>query len=244
MTVSTAAMLLASAVLTTGAAVGVGSQIDFNGERPVSARAAATSSASAGQPQGKSSSPAAASAAKGPAAGRAAGASTTPTPRPTSTSSTGARTRSPRDPSELEAGATPGPSDRDYRLPGLPGERSSAPVTLPSQEDHARDALVGSFPRRVLPVAPASRVLSSSVSPTDGKMQVALVGQLDRHTKAASVLRFYRQVLTAGGFAEQPTSAVGGAEAAAFRRNDDSVVVTVGPGETYSVFATLTGRRA
>lgn len=135
----------------------------------------------------------------------------------------------------------------EYRLPGLgrPATDPSGPAYEPPEKPAAaRGRLVAGYPARLLPRAPRSTVVSSSVAPTTGRVQVALVGH--RSTSPSSVLLFYRATLGRSGFREVPTQAVGGADAAAFRRGDERVVVTIdpAPARTYSVYATLVAGEA
>lgn len=137
-----------------------------------------------------------------------------------------------------EAGPAPA-----YRLPGL-GRTPAPTYAPPARAAAARGRLVPGYPARVLPRAPRSAVVSSSVAPTAGRVQVALVAR--RSLGPSSVLLFYRTALARSGFREVSTEAVGGADAAAFRRGADRVVVTVDPrpARTYSVYATLVADEA
>jgi hypothetical protein len=139
----------------------------------------------------------------------------------------------------------PGPAT-GYRLPA-PGPASTTrgpAYVLPAAAASARGRLVAGYPARLLPVAPRSEVVSSSVAPTADRAQVALVAR--RSLGPAAVLRSYRTQLGRAGFREVTVEAVGGADAAAFRRGADRVVVTVdpGPARTYSVYATLVAGEA
>ena len=132
----------------------------------------------------------------------------------------------------------------------LPGVTSKPTVTpLPSWDGlspeavAARGRLVPGYPDALLPAAPRAKILTSSLSPSAGQVQLALVAR--RGQGPAAVLRFYRARLARAGFDEQAVAAVGGASAAAFIRGDNRVVVTVDPGSarTYSVQATfVTGK--
>jgi hypothetical protein len=129
-------------------------------------------------------------------------------------------------------------------LPGLERGTEDSPIfrTAPARTAQASGRLVAGYPAAVLGPAPRSRVVSSSVSPSGNRVQLALVAH--RSGNPDAVLRYYRIRLGDRGFVEVPTSAVGGATAAAFQRDDGSVVVTSGgrPG-SYSVFATVLVRR-
>jgi hypothetical protein len=132
-------------------------------------------------------------------------------------------------------------------LPGLTSGSEKKPPTAydpPSAASSARGRLVADYPARLLPVAPRSVVVTSSVAPTSRSAQVALVAR--RSTSPVSVLRFYRSALGGAGFREVRVPAVGGADGVAFRRGGDRVVVTIdpGPARTYSVYATLVAGEA
>ncbi|WP_141014132.1 hypothetical protein [Nocardioides sambongensis] len=143
----------------------------------------------------------------------------------------------PEDPAQTTAG-----------LPGLDnrssGERGGD-TPLPDRTDFADEPqfsdgkLAEGYPEGLLPIAPGSTVVNSSVSPSEGRVQVALVGQRRRSEDA--LLRFYRQKLSSAGFTEGESLSVGSAESAAFERDGSTVVVTLDPGagRTYSVYATL-----
>jgi hypothetical protein len=136
---------------------------------------------------------------------------------------------------------TPGTSSPG--LPGLSPSASSSPKPdwgdLPTTTTTARGRLADGYPATLLPATPRAAVLTSSVSPSGDRVQVALVARTTQ--KAGAVLRFYRLHLADAGFAEGDPATAGGAVAASFRRGHNRVVVTVDPGtaRTYSVYATL-----
>lgn len=132
-------------------------------------------------------------------------------------------------------------------LPGVTSKPTVAPLPswegLPTRSVAARGRLVPGYPDALLPAAPRATIVTSSLSPSEGQVQLALVARRDQGP--AAVLRFYRARLARAGFDEQAVAAVGGASAAAFTRGDNRVVVTVDPGraQTYSVQATfVTGK--
>jgi hypothetical protein len=135
---------------------------------------------------------------------------------------------------------TPGPTPS-----GLPGIAQPTRTALPTWDDlparsvAARGRLVPGYPASLLPATPRALVVTSSLSPSPGRVQLALVARRDQ--SPAAVLRFYRARLTRAGFTEKTVAAAGGATAAAFVRAGNRVVVTVDPGsaQTYSVWATL-----
>jgi hypothetical protein len=115
---------------------------------------------------------------------------------------------------------------------------------LPAQSVAARGRLVEGYPTTLLPAAPRALILTSSLSPSAGRVQLALVARRDQ--SPAAVLRFYRARLTSAGFQEKRVAAAAGARSAAFVRAGNRVVVTVDPGsrQTYSVWATLATGKA
>lgn len=132
-------------------------------------------------------------------------------------------------------------------LPGVTAKPTVAPLPtwdgLSSEAVAARGRLVPGYPAALLPATPRATILTSSLSPASGQVQLALVARRDQ--APAAVLRFYRARLARAGFDEEAVAAVGGASAAAFIRDGNRVVVTVDPGRTrtYSVQATfVTGK--
>lgn len=110
---------------------------------------------------------------------------------------------------------------------------------LPRAAD-ARGRLVTGFPGFLRPTR-ASRVASSSVSPSGPRLQVALVGSTA--LAPADVLVAYRTRLAGRGLSEQAAPATSpGSTAAAFRRGRSVVTITAtsrGSGTDYSVHASL-----
>jgi hypothetical protein len=127
---------------------------------------------------------------------------------------------------------------------GLPGlDPPSIPLPsakeLPAASVFARGRLVEGYPQRLLPLGPRTDVLSSSISPSDDRAQIALVARTAGSTDA--LLRFYRVRLGRAGFVEEPVTAVAGATAVSFTRDGSSVVVTVdnSRARSYSLVANL-----
>ncbi len=144
-----------------------------------------------------------------------------------------------RQPDEGEALPSP---DTSSGLPGLspPDLDPLVPTPLPDAASK-RGGVVAGYPKALGP-APQSKVDVTSVSPGDDTLQVALTATSKR--RPGGVLRFYRIKLAKYGFVERPAKAVGGSEAAAFRRkkSKDAVTITVtrkGSRTDYSVFGTL-----
>ncbi|QGG42367.1 hypothetical protein [Aeromicrobium yanjiei] len=112
---------------------------------------------------------------------------------------------------------------------------TSSPRTASS-----RGAVVAGFPLAVLPVLPGSTVRSSGVSSRSDVVQVSLVATHERSPER--ILAGYRRILTAYGFVESPSPAVGGSTASAFARGRDHLTVTTtgGSGRTgYSLFGVI-----
>lgn len=123
----------------------------------------------------------------------------------------------------------------------LLGDSERPLVTAPlPRAASASGRLVGGFPALLRP-APGSRVDSSSVSPADDRLQVALVGSTA--LAPGRVLLAYRTRLGRRGLLEQPTpQTAAGAQAAALQRGRSVVTITVtreGARTSYSVVATL-----
>ncbi|GAA4710886.1 hypothetical protein [Nocardioides conyzicola] len=133
---------------------------------------------------------------------------------------------------------------------GLPDVTAPTAAALPTWDGlasgatAARGRLVPGYPAELLPVAPRGSIVTSSLSPSTGRVQVALVAR--RSQSPAAVLSFYRARLARAGFHEHAIAAVGGASATAFTRDDNRVVITVDPGraQTYSVQATFVTAKA
>ena len=104
----------------------------------------------------------------------------------------------------------------------------------------ARGRLVTSFPLALRPTR-ATRVETSSISPSGNRLQVALVASTS--LAPADVLLAYRTRLAGRGLVEQAAPpAIVGSQAAAFRRGRSTVTVTATPqgsGTSYSVQASL-----
>lgn len=138
-----------------------------------------------------------------------------------------------------EAASTPSESGRSGArgggsgLPGLtekPRAKAAALISDPLPKQAVRkEALVAGYPTALAPPA-RTTVDVSSVSPTEGALQVALTASC---RKPCDVLRHYRTRLAQHGFKEVATTSVENAPAVSLSRGDESVSVTV----------THTGRR-
>ncbi|MFF2271655.1 hypothetical protein ACFVTX_05260 [Agromyces sp. NPDC058136] len=155
---------------------------------------------------------------------------------------------------EPDAGATdpPGSSGDDgpgkevlAPLPtqtGLPSPIVHVPLVsdpLPVQAS-ADGALVEGFPEAV-PVFAGSEIVSSAVSPHDGRLQAAFEATTDAAPQP--VLDYYTSEFGKLGLGSTTAPAVGGSRALAFANGGDSIVVTVTPvpgGTRYTLSSTLT----
>jgi len=123
----------------------------------------------------------------------------------------------------------------------LEGVRTAPLVTAPLPDAaSARGRLVTRFPPSLRPTR-ATRVETSSISPSGDRLQVALVASTT--LAPADVLLAYRTRLAARGLVEQSAPpATAGSQAAAFRRGRSTVTISVAPqgaGTSYSVLASL-----
>jgi hypothetical protein len=91
----------------------------------------------------------------------------------------------------------------------------------------------------VLPRAPHSSVLVSSVAPSGNRLQVSLTGRTS--LRPARLALFYRSRLARLGLRPESTPTVPGTTALGFGRGDSHVTLTVQPGRVtrYTLFATL-----
>lgn len=176
--------------------------------------------------------------------------------RDTSSSTASAKTGGTSDPvdsSVSDNGVTNGDGSEVIRQPegsgakGLPGLSKVKPSTKTSlitsrlpPSASSRGSIVAGFPVSVIPLAPDSVVRSSGVSSTAKTLQVSIVANSAK--SRGTVLRFYRQALSALGFAESSAPAADGSAASSFKRGADHLVVTTKAGAkntSYSLFGTL-----
>jgi hypothetical protein len=140
----------------------------------------------------------------------------------------------------LEVPVAPAPSVDS--LGDLLGDSDRPLVTSPlPRAASARGRLVGGFPAALRP-APGSTVETSSVSPADDRLQVALVGSTAM--APGQVLLAYRTRLARRGLVEQatPPQTAPGSQAAALQRGRSVVTITAtrqGSRTSYSVIASL-----
>ncbi|KQV67823.1 hypothetical protein ASC64_11500 [Nocardioides sp. Root122] len=185
-------------------------------------------------------------------ASAAAGASSSPDPGPGSDPSSDDTSDPSPDPQPDNGGGSD-PSGAVLEVPvaaapsvdglgDLLGDADRPLVTSPlPRAASARGRLVGGFPAALRP-APGSRVETSSVSPADDRLQVALVGSTAM--APGRVLLAYRTRLGRRGMVEQATApqTAPGSQAAALQRGRSVVTITVtrqGSRTSYSVMASL-----
>lgn len=190
----------------------------------------------------------------GQSAGPGTHASTPPSTGSTSGPSAGATTR-PSNPTGPSHGSTGGvevmpqsPGATSNGLPGLQHGHShtttaaliSAPLPGPAS---AAGRLVSGYPARVLPGAPGSRILVSSVAPSGNRLQVSLTARTGM--RSLRLQEFYRRHLAGLGLQVGSTPTVGGSTGLVFSRGDNRVTLTVIPGivTRYSLFATFSVAR-
>ena len=136
------------------------------------------------------------------------------------------------------------PGASPSRLPGLArphAHASQAPLLstpLPVLAT-SKGRLATGYPTRVLPLAPHSQVMVSSVSPSGHRLQASLTAR--GRVRPMHLERFYRLRLAGLGFRAESTPTVAGTTAVAFGRGDNHVTLTIRPGRVthYTLFATL-----
>lgn len=153
-----------------------------------------------------------------------------PSASSTSTPTAGSDAGSPGPTSELLPSASSAPTTTGYALPQLTTPETG-PLLSPTmpRSGVARGRLVTGFPRALAPPE-GTEVESSSVAVASNVLQAALVAT---GGDPQSILLHYRELLTARGFAEQPTQGVENSPAIAFAKGDDNVTVTTQEGKTY-----------
>ena len=105
----------------------------------------------------------------------------------------------------------------------------------------AEGALTPDFPSDVVPLAPDSRVVASSLASESTRLQLGLTATSG--TSASGVIEYYQSVYGPLGFSGRLVDAVAGSTAWVFTRGDNAVTVTVAPvdpGSAYTVFGTFT----
>ncbi|MEU0317070.1 hypothetical protein [Nocardioides sp. NPDC006273] len=177
----------------------------FAGSSPVGEdrdRSASSSVSQSGAPQAGTDSD--------PSAGSGSGPTSQPDPEPATEA--------------LPKAASP---QTESGLPGLsekPRTKPAALVAEPLPKQAVRkDALVAGYPTALAPPA-RTTVQVSSVSPTEGVLQVALTASCRR---PCDVLRHFRTRLAQHGFEEVSTTSVENAPALSLRRGEETVSVTV-----------------
>ncbi|MEO6309302.1 MAG: hypothetical protein ABIO33_01280 [Leifsonia sp.] len=186
-----------------------------------------------------SSAPTASTAAPGASSPEAASTSTAePTPE-ASTPTPGAP--SPGTPDQLPPAEVPPPATGDsLRLPSSTPLPDLITSPLPATAS-ATGKIVHGFPTDLIPTAPHSTVVSSSVASEGPHLQAALTAKSTLST--TEVLAYYRTAFAPFGLLDSPAPAAGGSSALIFTRGTDSVTLTVtgvSGGSRYIVFGALT----
>jgi hypothetical protein len=112
-------------------------------------------------------------------------------------------------------------------LPGLSASRQRPHVHLPAHPASADGRLVDGYPAGAVPVAPRTRVVSSSVSAQGHRVQGTLVGSYDG--SRARLQAFYRRAMGRMGLTGAAVPALAPARATSFSDGVDSVTLTVRP---------------
>ena len=138
------------------------------------------------------------------------------------------------------AGPAGGPLPASRELP-KPDTLLSLPLP---PADSAQGRLVHNFPGTLVPPAPASTIISSSVASSGNTLQAGLNGT----GEAAAVLAFYADHFGALGFHAGSIEAAGGTTTASWSYGNSSVTVSTGAaasgaGPGYFVFAVLRASR-
>jgi hypothetical protein len=144
---------------------------------------------------------------------------------------------SPRTTTEVEPGGVLQP------VPPAPAPRPSLVSRNRPAEAFARGSVVAGFPSAI-PVAAKSRIVSSSVSSSDNRLQVTL--EATTSISPAKVTEFYRAHFAALSLYGTVTPSLGTSSAVVFALGDDSVTLTVEPdgdGSRYSLFGALSAAR-
>ncbi|MER1995496.1 MAG: hypothetical protein ABTA24_03230, partial [Arthrobacter sp.] len=140
----------------------------------------------------------------------------------------------PDRPLEVPPGAAGQPAGSLPASRGLPEPRTLLSLPLP-EADAAEARLVEAFPQDLVPPAPGSRVLSSSIASSGNTLQAGLRAAAD----PAAVLEFYDGHFAALGFQPGARETAGGVTTAVFSYGNSSVTVTAGeavPEAEYFVF--------
>jgi hypothetical protein len=165
------------------------------------------------------------------------GAPTTGSPAPTPGGDPSGPPQSKRFTTEVIHGAGAGK--------GLP--KSTAlpePVSNPLPKTaSATGSLAAGYPSKVLPVATASSIGTSSVATQGQHVQVTLTATSSM--PVTEVLAFYRTALAKYGMYDTAAPALGGATALTFRRGTNSVTLTASPvtgGTKYIIYGAFTAK--
>jgi hypothetical protein len=148
-------------------------------------------------------------------------------------------------------GAMPSSSPGQEILPETPGSSPGGlPGLSPAPDPHiplvsmplprgatAHGRMVRGYPDRIVPAAPRSRIMVTSVASSGTHLQASLTA--DARLSTSRLELFYRVRLGRLGLREVSTPASPGTIALAFARGDNHVILTIrrGPVTRYSLFA-------
>ena len=152
-------------------------------------------------------------------------------------------------PADPAATAAPGERYSTEVLPPSAPEPTGLPPSKPLPElvslplpaaDSASGRLVSGFPSAVIPTAPLSQVVDSSVTAEGHRLQATL--NATTRSTGAEVLDYYRGAFAPVGLYDSAAPAAAGSSALVFARDGSSITLTVTDdvdGCSYSIFATL-----
>lgn len=134
------------------------------------------------------------------------------------------------------------------------GGASAPPLPLPSgdgslvtgplpESGSAEGEFVEGFPREIIPLAPGSEIVSTSIAVEGDREQAGLVAASTRD--ASVVVDYYRSAFASLGLTERETDAVAGSLALVFTRGADNITLTVSDGAdgtSYAVVGVFTAK--
>lgn len=153
------------------------------------------------------------------------------------------------------APATPPAASKRYTTEVIPAGPATAPALPPSTalphpitaplpaSASAVGKLVAGYPTAVLPQAPASTILTSSVAAQGDHLQVTLSATSTQGV--TDILAFYRSALAKYGMYDTAAPALSGSTSLLFTRGADSVTLTASTGKsgtTYTLYAAFTAQ--
>ncbi|CAM5402871.1 hypothetical protein [Leifsonia shinshuensis] len=101
--------------------------------------------------------------------------------------------------------------------------------------------LAAGYPAGVLPQAPGSTIATSAIASQSGHLQVTLTAASTQ--QVVDIVAFYRAELAKYGMYDSASPALSGSTSAVFKRDGNSVTLTVSPakgGTTYALYGAFT----